>query len=242
MRRLLAIFGTDTGVGKTIVTAAIAAAALSRGESVRVLKPVQTGFPPDDDAAEVNRLVGQDIACRGTTLAAALGPAVAARQEGRELRPGDLEQMVREVASKDGLALVETAGGVAVEIAPGYDMAALAAATGAVAVLVCRPSLGTLNHTLLSTRHLRQAGVEVAGLVISGFPADPGQPELTNPPELERLVGAALLGVLPWLPELEVRELARAARGGLAPALGGEFDRGRWLEALGWGAAPFRQL
>ena len=237
MKQLLAVVGTDTAVGKTIVTAAIAASFLAAGMKVRVLKPVQTGFPHDDDAAEVNRRVGATVARRGVSLRGALGPVVAGRLEGRPIVASEVEAWVRESVLDDGLTLLETAGGVAVELSPGYDMAALVAAVTATAVLVCRPSLGTLNHTVLSLRHLRQAGVQVAGLVISGFPAEPGAAELTNPAELERLTGLDLIGVIPLLADMSPPAFALAARRGLGPALGGDFARLDWLAGLA-GSVP----
>lgn len=232
MSRLLAVVGTDTAVGKTMVTAAIAACAQASGTPVRVLKPVQTGFPPDDDAAAVDRLVGAPVARRGRSLEAALGPAVAARLQGTTIAPGEVEAFVSSNRLEQGLTLIEAAGGVAVEIAGGYDTAALVAVTRAEAVLVCRPSLGTLNHTVLSVRHLRAADAVVLGLVISAFPREPGLSDLTNPAELERLTGLRLLGVLPQLPALPPGEFAAAAMRALAPTLGGFFNRVDWLRSL----------
>lgn len=259
MSRRIAVLGTDTGVGKTVVTAALAALALAAGRPVRVLKPVQTGAGEDDDAREVDRLVGPAISRTGWRLDAPLAPVVAARLEGVRLEPSAVVAWIAAnaadgsgaedppgeappgaiataAAANPPLTLIETAGGCAVEIAEGFDMAALARRCWASGVLVCRPGLGTLNHTVLSVEHLRRAGVDVLGLVINGFPADPGQSELTNPAEMERLTGLRVLGALPRA-SLEAETLGALARSALAPGLGGAFDRTAFLAGLA-GASP----
>ncbi|MEA2645894.1 MAG: dethiobiotin synthetase [Chloroflexota bacterium] len=208
------VYGTDTGVGKTVVTAGLVAAALDAGLTVRALKPVQTGAAEDDDGAEVNRLAGAEVARTGWRLRDPLAPAVAARREGRRLSPKAVVAWVERAAAEADVALVETAGGVAVEITRGWDMAALGAALGYPALLVCRPGLGTLNHTLLSVEHLRAAGVVVVGLVVSGAVPAPGLAEATNLAELPRLTRTPLVAVVPL-----VRLRGHAARAALADAL-----------------------
>jgi len=197
--RTWVIYGTDTGVGKTVVIAVLAAAALAEGKSVRVLKPIQTGADADDDAAEVNRLVGAEVAISGWRLQAPVAPAVAARLEHRRLEPREILAWIEENSAGRDRLLVETAGGVAVEIVEGYDMARLAADLGYPALVVCRPGLGTLNHTVLSVEHLRRAGVEVAGLVVCGEFNPEDLSHTTNPAELERLTGVGILARVPWL-------------------------------------------
>jgi dethiobiotin synthetase len=164
-----------------------------------VLKPVQTGADADDDAAEVNRLVGGDIAQTGWRLKAPLAPAVAARLEDRPLDPEQILAWIEEQGAGSEVLYVETAGGAAVEIVEGYDMARLGADLGYPALVVCRPGLGTLNHTVLTVEHLRRAGVEVAGLVICGDLNPDDLSHVTNPPELERLTSVEILARVPWL-------------------------------------------
>jgi dethiobiotin synthetase len=199
MTRTRLVCGTDTGVGKTVITALLAAAALAQGRSVRVLKPIQTGADADDDAAEVNRLVEAEVAVCGWRLAAPVAPAVAARLQGRRLEPGEILEWTKENAAGWDEVLVETVGGVAVEIVEGYDMAQLAADLGYPALVVCRPGLGTLNHTSLTVEHLRRAGVEVESLVVCGEFNPEDLSHTTNPGELERLTGVGILARVPWL-------------------------------------------
>jgi dethiobiotin synthetase len=193
------VFGTDTGVGKTVATAVLAAAAIARGHDVRVLKPVQTGAEADDDAAEINRLVGARIAHTGWRLSAPLAPAVAARLEDRRLDPGQIREWIEAQALRCDVLYVETAGGVAVEIVEGYDMARLGADLGYPAVIVCRPGLGTLNHTVLTVEHLRAAGMELTGLVVCGEFNPDDISHTTNPAELQRLTSLPIIARVPWL-------------------------------------------
>jgi dethiobiotin synthetase len=192
------VYGTGTAVGKTVVTAALAAVALEQGVVTRVLKPVQTGAGDDDDAATVDALVGAAISRTGWRLSQPLAPAVAARLEGRRLQPDRIVAWVRRHVGA-GPTLVETAGGSAVEIVEGYDMAALGADLGYPGIVVCRPGLGTLNHTLLTVEHLRRRRAGMWGLVVNGMPRAPGVAELTNLEELPRLTGLPVLAVLPHM-------------------------------------------
>lgn len=146
--RLFTIYGTDTGVGKTVVAAAMARAALDSGLSVRVLKPVQTGSGEDDDATEVDRLCGARVARTGWRLTAPLAPSVAARMEDVRLKPAEIVEWTLAESVGADIVIVETAGGSAVQLDGEYDMAELAADLGYPVVVACRPGLGTLNHTL----------------------------------------------------------------------------------------------
>jgi dethiobiotin synthetase len=216
----LTICGTDTGAGKTISAAAIARTAIAAGRTVGVLKPLQTG--DDDDGAEVDRLCGREVARTGRRLAAPLAPAVAARLEGVRLEPPAIVAWVRAEATADTV-VVETAGGSAVEVTEGYDMAALASDLGFPVLITCRAGLGTLNHTLLTAEHLRRRGATVAGLVVCGYPAEPGLAESTNLRELPRLTGLPIVGVIPVLEQVSPAAFD-AAPAWLAPVLGGTLD------------------
>jgi dethiobiotin synthetase len=192
------VTGTDTGVGKTWVTAALAAACTQGGLRVAVLKAAQTG--PDDDAAWIAaRVPGITV---GTALRyeAAVAPAVAARLEGA--REPSLEPIVAAArdlrASADGL-IVEGSGGLLVPISESETFADLALALGLPLVIVARPGLGTLNHTALTVAVAQARGITVAGVIVCGTSAEPDIAERTNLTELRRI--APLLGALPHDPE-----------------------------------------
>jgi dethiobiotin synthetase len=211
------VTGTDTGVGKTVVSAAIAATWRDAGRQVVYVKPVQSGAADgDDDAADVHALT--DVPTEvGPVIGPSLAPGVAARLAGEDLTGDELEAVVRGAAARaPGAALVvEGAGGVLVELgSDGTTCADLAARLGLPVVVVARPGLGTLNHTALTLAELDRRGMPVAGVVVSGHPPDPDVATRTNLDELDRLSGGRLLAVLP--------HLARVAPG----ALRWQDDRG----------------
>lgn len=216
MSRVVVVTGTDTGVGKTVVTAAIAAREAAAGHRVLVVKPVQTGIGgPDPDVPDVEvvgSLSGVD-AVQHVALDEPLAPDTAARRQGVAI-PTVREHVarIREQVTAYDVVIVEGAGGLFVRLdAEGgtlLDLArdltfALRRRTGEVVsspvevVIVCRAGLGTLNHTELTTTALRAVQVEPAGLVIGSWPSDPGVAETCNRTDLTRLTGVPLLAVVP---------------------------------------------
>ncbi|XVX19523.1 dethiobiotin synthase [Actinomycetota bacterium] len=196
------VTGTDTGVGKTIASAALAAAAVSAGRTVAMVKPVQTGvgpgWPDPPDADTVARLSG--VPTRELVrLRDPLAPDLAAEQEGVRLPPVTSHAAAaRELAAGHDEVLVEGSGGVLVRMDhDGGTLLDLAEALGARVVVVTRAGLGTLNHTELTVRAIRDRGLEVAGLVIGESSADPGLAERLNLEALPALTGTPLLGALP---------------------------------------------
>lgn len=242
-RLVLFVTGTDTGVGKTVVTAAIAALAVAGGRRTAVFKPAQTGVGPADpgDIDFVRAVAGESSLLRtacGYRLRAPLAPSVAARFEGAAIAPSRVGAAYRTVAKDAEVTLVEGAGGLLVPLADDYSMADLARDLGLRVLVVARPGLGTLNHTALTVEAARARGLDVIGIVISGFPAAPDLAARTNPAEMVRLAQAPLLGALPALPGVDTergqapRGFLAEARRWLAPALGGAFDADAWMRAL----------
>lgn len=196
---VVVITGTDTGVGKTIVTAALACHARLVGSDVAVCKPVQTGDADgDDDLAEVARLSGVDELLSGWRYPEPLAPVAAARRAGLPLPTrAELVGLVARIDRPGRLTLVEGAGGLLVEIgAGGVTLRDLATDLDAAVLVVVRAGLGTLNHASLTTESLMSHGVPCAGLVIGGWPADPGPAETTNREALAAI--APVRAALPW--------------------------------------------
>jgi dethiobiotin synthase len=231
---VLVVTGTGTGVGKTVVTAALAALALERGRCT-VVKPAQTGVADGapGDLHDVRRLAG-DVGTRELVrYPDPLSPAAAARLSGRPaLDPAACDDAVRRL--DDDLVLVEGAGGLLVRFdEDGTTLADLAGGLRAPVLVVVEAGLGTLNATALTLEALAHRGLELLGLVVGSWPADPGLAERSNLRDLEMLAARPLLGVLPagagGLTADAFREVARA---GLGPQLGGTFDarahRRRW--------------
>jgi 8-amino-7-oxononanoate synthase len=165
----LFVAGTDTGVGKTVVSALLARGAWRRGRSA-YWKPVQTGA--DDDSLEVQRLTGTHAVEPGYRFALPASPHEAARDEDAELEPERLhEQLDHWLESVgDGVLVTELAGGLLVPLTDNYTQLDWLAARRPALVLVARSGLGTLNHTLLSLEALRVRNLEPRALFLVGAP------------------------------------------------------------------------
>lgn len=187
MRGLL-VTGTDTGVGKTFVSALLCRA----HPSATYVKPAQTGLAQDEpDAEVVARLAGVEVR-QGPGFDEALAPAVAAERAGAHVSRAAL------LAPFSGLNEVigEGAGGLLVELGTdGTTLADLAADLDLPLVVVARPGLGTLNHTRLTCEAAWARGLRVLGIVVNGYPASPGIAEQTNLDQLSAI--APVLGVVP---------------------------------------------
>lgn len=232
---ILIVTGTGTGVGKTVVTAALTACAAG---SVAVVKPAQTGVAEGEpgDMAEVTRLSGCTDVHEFARYPDPLSPHHAARVSG--LPALDLGAAVWHIAELEGshdLVIVEGAGGVLVPFDDdGHTLLDFASELGVSFVVVTSAGLGTLNHTALTMQVLDDAGADVSGLVVGSWPAEPGLAERCNLADLAQLGGHhGVSGVMPdgMAAMRDFREQARAA---LAPHFGGTFD---W-PAFSAGARP----
>ena len=206
MSRLI-ITGTSTDVGKTIVTAALAAAARAAGRTVAVCKPAQTGMGPGEpgDLAVVQRLSGITRTLELARYPEPLAPDTAARRCGQPLLTlGETVAGIDDLADAD-LTLVEGAGGLLVRIGE-FTVIELAQKLDAPVLIVAAAGLGTLNHTELTTRALAAAGVRCAGVVIGSWPLAPDLAAECNRIDLPEVTGVEVVGVLPegagsWAPE-----------------------------------------
>lgn len=217
--------GTGTGVGKTVVTAALACHARQAGIDVAVCKPVQTGTDSgDDDLAEVERLSGVTELAGLARYPQPLAPAAAAAEAATALPTGDqLVQLIAGLDRPSRLTMVEGAGGLLVELADGgVTLRDLAVELRAAALVVVTAELGTLNHTALTLESLAAQQVSCAGLVIGSWPGAPGLVESSNRSALGRL--APLRGVLP-------AGAGSMGAADFAALSAGAFDRD-WVTAL----------
>lgn len=225
--RLIVVTGTNTDVGKTVATAALAARAIAAGERTVVVKPAQTGVATGDpgDAPTVAALTGCDTR-EYTRLDEPLAPDSAARRAGITIPPvADYAAPILDLLEEYDTVIVEGAGGLLVRLDTDggtlLDLAVLldeARPDLVEVVVVCAAALGTLNHAELTVGALRARALEPAGIVIGSWPAEPGLAETVNREELPRVTGVPLLAVLP------------AGAGSLSP----EEFRGA---AAGWFAA-----
>jgi dethiobiotin synthetase len=217
--RIVVVTGTGTDIGKTIVTAALAAHATADRLRVAAVKPVQTGLQADEpgDLAVVRRLGGAHTVVEPVRLPEPLAPDTAARRAGLALPTvQDTAATVVELADTHDVVLVEGAGGLLVRLdADGGTVADLALAVRAAGVepavlVVAAAGLGTLNHTELTVEALRARGLEPAGLLIGSWPTEPGLAEHCNLEDLSRIC-VPLLGRIPAGAGRLTTEVFRAA-------------------------------
>jgi dethiobiotin synthetase len=224
--RGLFVTGTDTGVGKTVLAGAIAAALREQGIAVNAVKPVMTGLdePPAPDWPHDHELLARVIGRRPTevaplTFGPAASPHLAAELSGTSVSGEDLEAAVRQAAVGAEVVVVEGVGGLLVPLSGAYDVRTLARALGMPLVIAARAGLGTINHTLLTLESARQAGLKVAGVVLTPWRRHPTAIEESNRETIARL-GKVEVATLAPIERAEPEMLGRA---------GGSLPIGRWL-------------
>lgn len=185
----LAVVGTDTGIGKTVITAGLVSMFRESGYDARAIKPAQTAFPEDDDAGYVAEACGDDSAAvRLRSRPEPLAPAVAARRADDPIAYESLLADTKAAVENSEVGIVEGAGGVRVPLSndPPREIVDLVADLGIPAVVVSRSGLGTLNHTALTVEALRNRAIPVLGVVLNQYDGATVA-ERTNPDELERM-------------------------------------------------------
>jgi dethiobiotin synthetase len=194
------VTGTDTGIGKTVVSAALVKSLRARGVRAVGFKPVETGVEPGTaaDSELLAQASGEHV--RAATplvqLPEALAPAVAAERAGISVNPDEIEARIRQLRDDGYTVIVEGAGGAMVPLSwggaqaerPFYTVLDLAEACGLEAIVVGRAGLGTLNHVALTVTMLQQRGVEVRGVVLNRRADPPDLAELTNPTAMARMI------------------------------------------------------
>jgi dethiobiotin synthetase len=237
MNRGIFITGTDTGVGKTVVAAVLARLLRMRGLKVGVMKPVTSGCREEngrlvsDDALLLCQAAG--IACCDDTapylLLEPVAPAEAARQDGIVIDFSRIRESFDRLADCHDFMIVEGAGGVMVPLAGGLLVADLVRQLDLPLLVVARPDLGTINHTLLTCFAAQQMGLKVAGVIINNYPDAPGLAERSAPHHIGSLCGAALLGIWPHRNDIDEVEMVE----GIADWLDGQAETDIVLRELG---------
>lgn len=213
----LFITGTDTGIGKTVITAGLLAALRNKGIDAVALKPVQTGA-----IKKKGRLVSEDaqfyrIAAdidyeeddlSGYCLENPLAPSVAAELEGKSIDLGGILEYIERMASRHDFVLIEGVGGLLVPlIGTKVTIMDLALMLKMPLLIVARPGLGTINHTALTVSCAKANGLEVSGIIINGYDhLNPGLAEQTNPGVIESLTGIPVIGLMPKVLGLSVED------------------------------------
>jgi dethiobiotin synthetase len=201
--RGLFVMGTGTGVGKSVVSAALIAAMVAAGERVRAYKPVVTGLdePPDVDVGEWPPDHELLAAMAGMTpeqvsplrFGPAVSPHLATQLAGREIDPAALLANARSHVAQDDssapaeILVVEGVGGLLVPFNDSYTVRDLAMELALPLVIAARPGLGTINHTLLTIEAARGVGLRVCAVVLTPWPQDPSEMERSNRETIGRL-------------------------------------------------------
>jgi dethiobiotin synthetase len=193
------VTGTDTGVGKTVVAAAVCAGLAARGHRVAAFKPAVTGL--DDEPGDFGRdhELLASVANAGQTpdqvapyrFGPQVSPHLAAELAGTAIEPTELVVSAR----AHELVVCEGVGGLLVPITPGYLVRDLAVDLGLPVVVAARPGLGTINHSLLTIEAARAGGLRVAAVVITPWPDDPTSMERSNRAIVERLGDVRVVGL-----------------------------------------------
>ena len=228
--RGLFVTATGTGVGKTVLSAALLAAMAAAGERVRAYKPVVTGLDDEEEIAargvwpaDHELLAAVAGMAPGEVSPLRFGPAVsphlAAELAGVRIDPAQL--LAAALAGEpDRTLIVEGVGGLLVPLAEDYTVCDLAVALGLPLLIAARPGLGTINHTLLTVRVARAAGLDVLAVVLTPWPAEPSPMERSNRETIARL-GEVPVETLSRVASPAAADLARA---------GSDLSWRRWLD------------
>ncbi|MCL5058118.1 MAG: dethiobiotin synthase [Actinobacteria bacterium] len=219
------ITGTDTGVGKTVVTAGLLAALRKSNIDVVAFKPVQSGALPggsgltSPDATfylKASRIRGGVSDYSLYCFEQPFSPHLAAEMSGVEVSPKVIITRCRDLLARHQALLVEGAGGICVPLTrSGYTVADLAKDLGFPLVVVARPTLGTINHTVLTIKYSQSAGLKVAGFIFNSRQQTTDPPGKDNARVINAMTGAPMLG---WLPHLPGLDMDRGIPGDLAEA------------------------
>ncbi len=213
------ITGTDTGVGKSVVAAALAALLHARGVNVGVMKPVtsgcreESGRPVSDDAELLARgagLAGVDADMAPYILHRPIAPSEAASLDGTQISFRLIGEAFGRLAARHDFVIVEGAGGLMVPLTGELLIADLVIYLQLPLLVVARPALGTVNHTLLTCYSARQLGITARGVVINNYPDHPDMAERTAPQLIASHAGVPLLGVFPNIAKNDPREVVTA--------------------------------
>jgi dethiobiotin synthetase len=215
------ITGTDTGVGKTVIAGTLIRVLRASGTDACGMKPIETGcivkgdslYPSDGmfllNASGVEEEIGDIVPYRFMTPAA---PLVASEREGRDIDVDVIIRAFNHLSSRHQAIVIEGAGGLLVPIRRDYFMLHLAKDLGLPLIVVSRPAIGTINHTLLTVGCALNEGIEVSGIILNfSSPRNGTVAEETNPSVLESLCRVPLFGPFPYLEDMGGESLEKAA-------------------------------
>lgn len=207
MAKGIFITGTDTGVGKTVFAASLAAYLRDTGYRVGVMKPVETGCEERDgklvpaDAVHLKEASGSAEPLEKICpyrLREPLAPSIAAERSGLKIDVDHLLAVYDDISAKHELTLVEGAGGLMVPLLPSYTFADLARVLKLSVVVVAANKLGAINHLLLTLEHASCKGLSMSGYVLNRVSNENSLAADTNREVMSSLTGVLCLGELPF--------------------------------------------
>jgi dethiobiotin synthetase len=206
------ITGTDTDVGKTVVTAGIAAVMQSLGYETGVYKPIQSGcinrngFYISPDLLFI-KSIDPNIKIKSTySFLNAVSPALASKIENIEIKTDEILFDYNFMKEVNDFVAVEGAGGLLCPISDELYILDIIKLLNLPVVIVAKPDLGTINHTLLTIQAAKNNGLKVKGVIINRFPLNTDDIAIKTAPEyISRLSGVEILGILP---EIEFKDNA----------------------------------
>ena len=211
----LLITGTDTGVGKTLVAASLAAYLRERGYRVGVMKPVETGCPERDgilipeDAVRLKEASGCAEPIEKICpyrFAEPLAPSIAAERANQKIDVDLLLATYGEISAEYEVTMVEGSGGLMVPLLPSYTYADFARVLKLPLLVVAANKLGVINHLLLTLEHASCKGLSVLGYVLNRLSSETSAAAETNREVLSGLTGVPCLGDLPFIQATETQK------------------------------------
>jgi dethiobiotin synthetase len=206
--KVIFITGTDTAVGKTVVTYVLSVLLRSKGHDVGVMKPVQCAGTDAQFLKKALKLQDDLKVINPFYAPEPLSPHLAFRRSKIKFDKRRVGDCLKTLQARHEIILVEGAGGLMVPLTDTYYNADLAADLKAEVIVVARLGLGTINHSLLTINEIKRRGLKIKGIVFCQTkPAVKGLPESTNPQEIEKLSGVKVFGIIPYLKPLNQKNI-----------------------------------
>jgi dethiobiotin synthetase len=215
------ITGTDTGVGKTVITVALIKAICHLGFTAGGMKPIESGCLPEGDIlvpsdgtfiktiAHMEENIRQITPC---CFKSPLAPLPASEIEGISVDFEKINKAFADISGKYDVVIVEGIGGLLVPITKNYSVIDMAKYFNLPLIVVSRPSLGTINHTMLTVNYALKEGLRVAGIIINyNQPPENTLAEATNPEVIKRISPVPVIGIFPYLTDMESATIEKAA-------------------------------
>lgn len=252
MKTGIFITGTDTEVGKTVIAAGLAAALKASGVDVGVMKPIASGGVPSTSyrCGVKERIISEDALflkhaaqvddeldlINPICLSAPLAPSVAAEFDGVSIELERIDNAFNQLSQNHDFMIVEGVGGIAAPICGDLLVANMAQRFLLPLLIVARPNLGTINHTVLTAAFARSFDLRPCGVVLNGLRRESaGLAEETNPNEIIRLTNLPITGIVPFDERIQENNLEPAL---LKQLIGQHLDLAQLAKSGGYHQLP----